>query len=86
VTKQVLWWKEALTRALSFSLSSAEIALIKTSVKFTEENRVLSGIVERTVNGITATFNKLLTILTSLPIVMVVYVLLTIMGALTQRV
>ncbi|MBF0559009.1 MAG: hypothetical protein HQL08_09535 [Nitrospirae bacterium] len=84
---------EGLTRALSYYLSSVEIALMKTSVKFAEEKRTLSGIVEKrmmdvekTVSGITATFNKLLTALTILPIVMVVYVLLSILGALTQRV
>ena len=84
---------EGLTKALSYYLSSVEIALMKTSVKFAEEKRVLSGIVEnrmmdveKTVSGITATFNKLLTVLAILPIVMVVYVLLTIIGALTQRV
>ena len=84
---------EGLTSALSYYLSSVEIALMKTSVKFSEEKRTLSGIVEKrmmdvekTVSGITATFNKLLSVLSILPIVMVVYVILTILGALTQRV
>lgn len=84
---------EGLTKALSYYLSSVEIALMKTSVKFAEEKRTLSGIVEKritdaekTVNGITAMFNKLLTVLSILPLGMVVYVLLTILGALTQRI
>jgi hypothetical protein len=58
-----------------------------------EEKRTLSGIVEKrmmdvekTISGITATFNKLLSVLSILPIVMVVYVILTILGTLTQRV
>jgi len=83
---------EGLTRVLSYYLSSVEIALMKTSVKFAEEKRTLSGIVEKrimdvemTVSGITATFNKVLTVLAILPIVMVVYVILTILGTLTQR-
>lgn len=82
---------EGLTKALSYYLSSVEIALMKTSVKFAEENRVLTSIVdqrimdvEKTVSGVTGMFNKMLTVLTIFPIGMVAYVLLRIVGALTQ--
>ncbi len=81
-----------LTEALSYYLLPVEIALLKTSAIATEQKRVLSKIVEKrmvkieeTVNGITAVFSKLLTVLTVLPIGVAGYVLFTIISAVTQQ-
>ncbi len=82
---------EGLTKVLSYYLTPVEIALLKTSSKSSGEETTISAIVakrmmdvEKTVSGITGTFSKLLTVLTILPVGLVVYVLMTIVGALTQ--
>ncbi len=84
---------EGLAKALAYYLTPVESALLKTSVKFGEQPRILSGIVERrvmdvekVVSGITGTFNKLLTTFAIVPVGISVYVLLSIVAQLTQRV
>jgi len=84
---------DGLAKALAYYLTPVESALLKTSVQFGEQQRILSGIVERRimdvekiVSDITGTFNKLLTTFALIPAGISIYVLLSIVGQLTQRV